>query len=67
MHELVEACTKESFFDGQHIITQNEEDDEFYAMPGIGRAAEECMRMRDVEGLGHEQFGRGLVCGVHNP
>jgi CRP-like cAMP-binding protein len=32
MHELVEACTKESFFDGQHIITQNEEDDEFYVV-----------------------------------
>jgi CRP-like cAMP-binding protein len=30
LQDLTEACTKDSFFDGQHVMTQGEEDDDFF-------------------------------------
>ena len=59
MLQLVQASRKESFFVGQHIFTQGEEDDEFYV---IRRGKVEIVVSGDVvqEGI-HAGQGIGEV------
>ena len=49
--ELAQACTKESYFEGQHIFTQGEENDAFYV---VRRGKIEVLTDGDVieEGVG---------------